>query len=55
MRKTIFGVLSVGILFTIAMNVYAQTSKDIASSKLNDWERAAEQGDTAALHNLIYM
>ena len=53
MRKLIFGIAGMLILITLAISVFAQTGKSTLDPQLQEWERMAEQGDTAALHRLI--
>lgn len=52
MKKVILG-LGVAALLPIAVSLYAQSEKTVVDPQLQEWEREAEQGDTAAMHRLI--
>lgn len=54
MKKFVLGITGVIAILAIAMSLYAHTGMaNAVNPQLQEWERMAEQGDTAALHRLI--
>lgn len=54
MKKFTFGIVGAIALLAVTVSLYAQTDKtNVVNPQLQEWERQAELGDTAALHRLI--